>query len=73
MDGNGRAGRLLEKWFLSAQIGEVAWTIKSEEHYAKNRSTYYQNIHIGIDYYHLDFDKSLPFLLILPQALLSEQ
>ncbi len=69
MDGNGRAGRLLEKWFLSSKLGEVAWAIKSEEYYAKNRPAYYQNIHIGFDYYNLRLDKMLPFLLMLPQSL----
>lgn len=69
MDGNGRAGRLLEKWFLSSTLGAVAWAIKSEEYYAKNRPAYYQNIHIGFDYYSLEIDKMLPFLLMLPQSL----
>src|SRR6185437_12348608 len=46
MDGNGRAGRLLEKWFLSSKIGEIAWGIPSEEYYAKHKAQYYQNIHI---------------------------
>jgi Fic family protein len=70
MDGNGRAGRLLEKWFLASKLGEVAWAIKSEKYYAQNRPKYYQNIHIGFDYYSLKLDKMLPFLLMLPQSLL---
>lgn len=73
MDGNGRAGRLLEKWFLSSKLGEIAWAIKSEEFYAKNRAIYYQNIHIGYDYYSLRMDKILPFLLMLPQSLIFEK
>lgn len=73
MDGNGRAGRLLEKWFLSSKLGELAWAIKSEEYYAKNRSIYYQNIHIGFDYYSLQIDKILPFLLMLPKSLTLEK
>ena len=32
-DGNGRAGRLLEKWFLASQLNESAWCIKSEKYY----------------------------------------
>lgn len=70
MDGNGRAGRLLEKWFLSSKIGEIAWAIKSEEYYAKNRPNYYQNIHIGFDYYNLQINKMIPFLSMLPQSLI---
>jgi Fic family protein len=53
MDGNGRAGRLLEKWFLAEKLGENAWSIQSEKYYAKNRSEYYQKIHIGHNYYTL--------------------
>ena len=70
MDGNGRAGRLLEKWFLTSKLGEIAWAIKSEEYYAKNRPNYYQNIHIGFDYYSLQVSKMLPFLVMLPQSLI---
>ena len=66
MDGNGRAGRLLEKWFLARKIGETAWAIPSEKYYAQNRALYYQNIHIGYNYYTLKIEKSLPFLLLLP-------
>jgi Fic family protein len=73
MDGNGRAGRLLEKWFLASKIGEIAWAIKSEEYYAKNRPDYYKNIHLGLDYYSLQLNKMLPFLLMLPQSLTFEK
>ncbi len=69
MDGNGRAGRLLEKWFLAAQIGENAWSIASEQYYAKHRADYYEKIHIGFNYYTLKMDKCMPFLLMLPNAL----
>lgn len=73
MDGNGRAGRLLEKWFLASKLGEIVWAIKSEEFYAKNRPDYYKNIHLGFDYYSLQLDKMLPFLLMLPQSLIFEK
>ena len=69
MDGNGRAGRLLEKWFITSKIGNIAWGIPSEEYYAKHKAKYYQNIHIGLNYYELKMDKCLPFLLMLVQAL----
>ncbi len=68
-DGNGRAGRLLEKWFLSHFINEKAWMIESEKYYFENRAGYYKNLSIGFDYESCDFKKSLPFLLMLPKAL----
>jgi Fic family protein len=69
MDGNGRAGRLLEKWFLSEKIGENAWSIQSEKYYAQNRSVYYKNIHIGPDYYSIKLERCIPFLLMFPSSL----
>ena len=71
MDGNGRAGRLLEKWFLSEKLGENAWSIQSEKYYAKHRAEYYQKIHIGYNYYALKMERCVPFLLMLPMALRS--
>ena len=65
MDGNGRAGRLLEKWFLSAKIGEKAWSLETEKYYMKHRSAYYKNIHIGHNFYALHWERSVPFLLML--------
>jgi Fic family protein len=69
MDGNGRAGRLLEKWFLASKIGESAWSIPSEQYYFKNRSSYYENIHIGLNYYVIKMEKCIPFLLMLVNCL----
>lgn len=69
MDGNGRAGRLLEKWFLAAQIGEIAWSFQTEKYYSANRSVYYKNIHIGYNYYALKMEKCISFLLMLPEAI----
>ncbi len=69
MDGNGRSGRLLEKWFLSEKFGDMAWAIQSELYYAKHRSEYYQNIHIGLNYYTLKMQKCVPFLLMLYNSL----
>ena len=69
MDNNGRAGRLLEKWFLAEKIGAIAWSIKSEQYYAQNRDLYYKNIHIGPNYYTLKMGKCIPFLVMLPNAL----
>lgn len=70
-DGNGRTGRLLEKWFLSSMLGEKAWYIGSEYHYYKNLQSYYNNLaRIGLFYDELQYEKSLPFLLMLPQSLI---
>ena len=32
-DGNGRSGRLIEKWFLGQKLGEKAWFVPSERNY----------------------------------------
>ncbi|HMS50683.1 MAG: Fic family protein [Sphingobacteriales bacterium] len=69
MDGNGRSARLLEKWFLVATLGMSAWSINSEKYYWDNRPEYYQNIALGYNYYVLYWDRCLPFLLMLPEAL----
>ena len=69
MDGNGRSARLLEKWFLVSKLGMSAWSINSEKYYWDNRPDYYQNIALGYNYYALYWDRCLPFLLMLPEAL----
>lgn len=69
-DGNGRSGRLLEKWFLAQKLGVKAWFLESEKMYYQNHQTYYQNLRaLGLEYGELDYDKSLPFLLMLPNSL----
>ncbi len=68
-DGNGRAARLLEKWFLASKIGASVWSIDSERYYWENRPDYYENISIGFNYYALYWDRCVPFLLMLPKAL----
>jgi Fic family protein len=68
-DGNGRAARLLEKWFLVSKLGMSVWSLNSEKHYWDNRPAYYQNIALGFNYYALHWDRCLPFLLMLPEAL----
>ncbi len=69
-DGNGRLGRLLEKWFLSEKLGEKAWFLQSEKMYYQNHQNYYHNIRqLGLEYENLDYLKSLDFLLMLPKSL----
>ncbi len=70
VDGNGRATRLIEKWFLAKMLGDNAWCITSEKNYWDNRPTYYKNLQIGVNYYEVKYEKSIPFLLMLPNSLL---
>lgn len=64
-DGNGRAARLLEKWFLIEKLGENATAIQLEKNYYQNLESYYSNIkQIGAEYENLDYSKSLDFLLM---------
>lgn len=72
-DGNGRTGRLLEKWFLNTKLGEKAWYIGSEHFYYKNLQNYYHNLaRVGLFYEELAYEKSIPFLLMLPNSLKQE-
>lgn len=69
-DGNGRAGRLLEKWFIAQKLGKKAWFLQSELNYYNNVEDYYKNLNrLGVFYELLDYNKALPFLLMLPNAL----
>jgi Fic family protein len=69
-DGNGRSGRLIEKWFLAQKLGEKAWFVDSERNYYKHHQTYYKNIRVlGLEYPYLDYSKALPFLLMLPNSI----
>jgi hypothetical protein len=52
-----------------SKLGMSAWSINSEKYYWDNRPDYYQNIALGYDYYALYWDRCLPFLLMLPEAL----
>ena len=69
-DGNGRSGRLIEKWFIAEKLGEKAWYLQSEKNYYKNHASYYTNLRRqGIEYEELDYSKALPFLLMLANSL----
>ena len=69
-DGNGRSGRLLEKWFIAEKMGEKAWFIQSELNYYKKVNDYYHNLNrLGMFYDELDYTKALPFLTMLPYSL----
>ena len=68
LDGNGRVARLFEKWFLASRVGETAWWIVSDQLYWENRAEYYRNINLGVNYYELNYNRCVPFLLMLPRA-----
>lgn len=69
-DGNGRAARLLEKWFLAAHIGERAWYIQSEKFYYLHVNEYYKNLNrLGMFYEKIDYSKADLFLQMLPQSI----
>lgn len=73
-DGNGRLARLLEKWFLAEKLGEKAWFVQSEKFYYKNVEKYFMNLtRIGSFYDDLNYEKAIPFLLMLPQSLVFEK
>ena len=68
-DGNGRAARLLEKWFIAEKLGKKAWFLQSELNYYNNINDYYKNLNIlGMFYDQLDYNKAMPFLQMLPNA-----
>ena len=69
MDGNGRAARLLEKWFLASKLGRKGWLVPAEMYYKENLAEYYKNIKLGLNYYTLDYDRCLPFLTMLVKSL----
>jgi Fic family protein len=69
-DGNGRAGRLLEKWFLASLLNEMAWFIQSEKYYYRHINNYYQNLNrLGLLYEMLDYAKADQFLQMLPASI----
>ncbi len=64
-DGNGRAARLMEKWFLISKLGRKANAIQLEKNYYQNLNGYYSNIKkLGLEYIDLDYDKAMDFLLM---------
>ncbi|MBI5913996.1 MAG: Fic family protein [Bacteroidetes bacterium] len=71
-DGNGRMARLLEKWLLSKTLNGRAWALPSEKYYKEHLADYYRNIRLGMDFYDLDYGKSLPFLAMLPACMMPQ-
>jgi Fic family protein len=68
-DGNGRTVRLLEKWFIAEKLGKQFWKIPSEKYYKENQAAYYNSISMGVNFYALNYDKCMNFLIMLPNCL----
>ncbi len=68
-DGNGRAARLIEKWFVAEKLGRDFWKIPSEEFYKENQAKYYGAINLGVNFYELNYDRCMDFLEMLPKCL----
>lgn len=68
-DGNGRAARLIEKWFVAEKLGHVFWKMPSEEYYKNNQARYYETINLGVNFYELNYDKCIGFIEMLPNCL----
>ena len=51
-------------------MGDKAWFVQSEKNYYQQHQLYYKNIRLlGLEYPELDYSKSLPFLLMLPNSI----
>lgn len=73
-DGNGRTGRLLEKWFLLEKLGKKAIAVQLEKNYYINQKGYYKNIRkLGLEYNNLDYSKSLDFLLMTASGIATKK
>ena len=71
-DGNGRAGRLLEKWFLVSHFNEKGFALQTEKNYYQDLSIYYKNLRkTGFEYEDTDFSKSLDFMLMSANAIIN--
>lgn len=68
-DGNGRAARLLEKWFIAEKLGHDFWKTPSEEYYKTHQTRYYETINLGVDFYEVNYDNCSDFLEMLPNCL----
>lgn len=70
-DGNGRAGRLLEKWFLVSHFKEKGFALQTEKSYYQNLQAYYKNLRIsGFEYEDTDFSKAINFMLMSSKAII---
>ncbi len=71
-DGNGRAARLLEKWFVAEKLSKKAWFMQTELNYYTHANDYYRNLNrLGMFYDQLDYGLAMPFLLMSATSLLN--
>lgn len=71
-DGNGRAARLLEKWFLVAHFKEKGFALQTEKSYYQNLQDYYNNLRkTGFEYEDTDFSKAINFMLMSSKAIIN--
>ena len=66
---NIKAAILLEKWFLAEKLGKDYIKLPSEKYYCLNKERYDMNTLIGTAYNNIDYNRCLPFLLMLPESL----
>jgi len=72
-DGNGRAARLLEKWFLTGKMGELVTSVQLEKNYFAHLKAYYSNLRkLGLEYETLNYDLATDFLLMTIHGLRSQ-
>lgn len=71
-DGNGRASRLLEKWFIAQKLGEKAWFLKSELNYYNKQKSYFLALNrMGLFYENTDYSKALTIATYTAKTLIS--
>ncbi|MCK5538284.1 MAG: Fic family protein [Bacteroidales bacterium] len=59
-DGNGRASRLLEKWFIAEKLGKKAWFLKSELNYYNKRKSYFLTLNkMGLFYEETNYSNAI--------------
>lgn len=66
---NIKAAILIEKWFIAEKLGKVYIKLPSEKYYCQNKDRYNTNTLLGTTFGNVDDSRSLPFLLMLPEAL----
>ena len=67
-DGNGRAARLLEKWFLARKLGIQFWNLQVEKQYKDHQQEYYARLYLGASFGELEYSRAVPFLQMLPNS-----
>lgn len=72
-DGNGRTARIMERIFIKHHRGDWGMKIRTEAYYRTHRATYFSNLQaIGPNWNSLRMDRTLPFLQMLPAAIIHQ-